>query len=65
MLSLEYILKVGRMIEQTGGYDRPEDYLSLNQRPPNNLSYKKSNSGSKLKLSYEEGSDGDLRIIQE
>lgn len=65
MLTLEYIGKVRRMMEQSG-----RDPISGREYVPepclvkNNVSHRSCGKTIEVRLGYECGSDGDLRIIQ-
>lgn len=65
MLTLKYIMKVRRMMEQTGGYELPEDYLSQDARPPADLPRNPRGRSISLSLDYYfDEETGDVRIVK-
>ncbi len=67
MLTLEHILKVGRMMHQTGGqyFGFHEDHNSPeSQDIKSDYHVRPDKKFVKIKLFYECDADGDLRIVQ-
>lgn len=60
MLTLKHILKVGRMMEQTGRDPNFSESSVLGK----DYSPESGEEAVEVKLDYECGADGDLRIVQ-